>query len=88
MKFIDIEQRLPEGRAFSVEPHRSSLIIHNDVLQVLGIISHGSMIRPTTAEQRDAWIMHLQGLEFNEPEYGKGLREHVLIHTGNPNTNE
>ncbi len=68
MKFIDIEQRAPKGRGFSDEAHRSSLIIYDDGLQVLGVIPHGSLIRPTTAMQRDMWIAHLQGLEFDKPE--------------------
>ncbi len=76
MKFIDIEQRTSQGRGFSDEPHGSSLIIHDDGLQVLGIIPHGNLIRPRTAAQRDTWISHLQGLKYG--------RENILIHTGNP----
>lgn len=68
MKFIDIEQRAPKGRGFSDEPHRSSLIIYRTGLQVLGVIPHGSLIRPTTAMQRDMFVAHLQGLKFPEPE--------------------
>lgn len=73
MKFIDIEQLTPQSQGFSSEPHRSSLIIYRTGLQVLGIIPHGNLIRPTTAMQRDMWIAHLQGLEFDEPksEYDK-----------------
>ena len=66
MKFIDIEQRAPKGRGFSDERHGSSLAIYKTGLQVIGIIPHGSLIRPTTAEQRDAWVAHLQGLEFEK----------------------
>ena len=65
MKFIDIEQRAPKGREFSDEPHRSTLIIYDDGLQVLGVIPHGSLIRPTTEAQRDAFVAHLQGLKYN-----------------------
>ena len=66
MKFITIEQRAPEGREFSDARHQSSLIVYPTGLQVLGIIPHGSLIRPTTETQRDTWISHLQGLEFEK----------------------
>lgn len=66
MRFINIQQRLPTGRRFSDHRHCSSLIIYNKGLQVLGVIPNGSLIRPTTAMQRDMWIAHLQELKFDE----------------------
>lgn len=68
MKFIDIEQHIPQGQGFSSELHCSSLIIYRAGLQVLGVIPHSNLIRPKTAMQRDMWIAHLQGLTFDEPE--------------------
>lgn len=68
MKFIDIEQRAPKGREFSDGPHRSSFHIQHNGLQVLGVIPHGVLIRPTTAMQRDKFVAHLEGLKFDAPE--------------------
>ena len=64
MQFIDIEQRAPKGRGYSDHRHRSTLITETDGLVVLGVIPHGSLIRPTTEAQRDAFISYLKELDY------------------------
>ena len=70
MKFIDIEQRAPKGRGFSDEPHRSTLTTDANGLHVLGIIPHGTLIRPASTRDRDNLITYLKELDYQEKSHG------------------
>lgn len=66
MKFISIEQRAPKGRGFSDETHLSTLQTGANGLHVLGVIPHGTLIKPATARSRNKLVTYLKGLDYTE----------------------